>query len=183
MTSNVPGHEHVQCLITDGDTNKLVSAMMDILRAMNDAAYDKIKDSYEDVLEQLAEALKNSDKREQAARSANDKKSRRATNTYKKPMGQLYGWMHQLHVIGFTSGKYDLNAIKQVIIPYFLSTSKTEEQEEQEHEDEEKEQDVKEKKRTMVSSPFSSSNATFMCLSKDQLKFLDMNNYIAPGFR
>ena len=51
VASNVPGHEQVQCLVTDGDTNKLVSAMMGILRAMSDAAYDKIKDSYEDVLE------------------------------------------------------------------------------------------------------------------------------------
>ena len=56
MASNVPGHEHMQCLVTDGDTDKLVSDMMDILRAMSDAAYDKIKHSYEDVLEQLAEA-------------------------------------------------------------------------------------------------------------------------------
>ena len=38
VASNVPGHE--QCLVTDGDTNKLVSAMMDILRAMSEAAYD-----------------------------------------------------------------------------------------------------------------------------------------------
>ena len=39
VASNVPGHERVQCLITDGDTNKLVSRMMDILQAMSDAAY------------------------------------------------------------------------------------------------------------------------------------------------
>ena len=31
VASNVPGQEQVQCLVTDGDTNKLVSAMMDIL--------------------------------------------------------------------------------------------------------------------------------------------------------
>ena len=49
MASNVPGHEQVKCLVTDGDTTKLVSAMMDILRLMSDAAYDNIKDSYEDV--------------------------------------------------------------------------------------------------------------------------------------
>ena len=91
MASNVPGHEQVQCLVTDGDTNKLVSAMMDILRAMSDAAYDKIKDSYEDVLEQLAEALTNWDERDHAARSTNDKESRSATSPYKKLMGQLYG--------------------------------------------------------------------------------------------
>ena len=41
----------------------------------------------------------------------------------------------------------------------------------------------KKKKRTRVSDRFSSSSATcFMCLSTDQLKFLDMTNYIAPGF-
>ena len=39
----------------------------------------------------------------------------------------------------------------------------------------------KKKKRTMASGRFSSSNA-FMCLSTDKLKFLDMTNYIAPGF-
>ena len=56
-------------------------------------------------------------------------------------MGQLYGWMHQLPVIGFNSGKYDLNAIIQFIIPYFLSTSMADEQKEEE----EKEQEDKEK--------------------------------------
>ena len=80
MASNVPVHEQVQCLVTDGDTIKLVSRMMNILRTMRNAAYDKIKDSYEDVLEQLAEALTNWDEREQATRAANDKKSLRTTN-------------------------------------------------------------------------------------------------------
>ena len=178
VASNVPGHEQVQCLVTDGDTNKLVSRMMDILRAMSDAAYDKIKDSYEDVLEQLAEALMNWDEREEAARSAVDKDSRPPTNPYKKLMGQLYGWMHQLPVIGFNSGKYDLNAIKQFLILYFLSTSKTGEQEE-----EEEEQDDKEEENEGIGSFFViKRNNTFMCLSTDQLKFLDMTNYIAPGF-
>ena len=179
VASNVPVHEQVQCLVTDGDTNKLVSRMMDILRAMRNAAYDKIKDSYEDVLEQLAEALTNWDERKQATRAANDKKSRRTTNPYKKLMGQLYGWMHQLPVIGFNSGKYDLNAIKQFLIPYFLSTSKTGEHDEQEEE----EQDDKEEENEGIGSFFVIKlNNTFMCLSTDQLKFLDMTNYVAPGF-
>ena len=37
VASNVPAHEQMQCLVTDGDTNKLVSAMMDILQSMSDA--------------------------------------------------------------------------------------------------------------------------------------------------
>ena len=165
VASNVPGHVRVQCLVTDGDTNKLESAIMDILRAMSDAAYDKIKHSYEDVLEQLAEELTNWDEREEAERLAVDKESRPATNPYKKLMGQLYGWMHPLPVIGFNSGKCDLNAIKQFLIPYFLSTtSKTGEQEEQEDKEEENEG---------IGSFFViKRNNTFMCLSTDQLKFL-----------
>ena len=87
MASNVPGHEEVQCLVTDGNPVKLVADMMNILRAMSDAAYEDLKVSYEDVLEQLAEAQTDWDEREQAARSsvddANDKKSRPPKNPYK----------------------------------------------------------------------------------------------------
>ena len=182
LASNVPGHEQVKCLVTDGDTNKLVSAM-DILRSMSDAAYENIKNSYEDALEQLAEALMNWDEQEETARSATDKESRPATNPYKKLMGQLYGWMHQLPVIGFNSGQYDLNAIKQILIPYFLSTSKTEEQEEEEEKEREQEDKEKEEENDGIGSFFViKRNNTFMCLSTDQLKFIDMTNYIALGF-
>ena len=89
-------------------------------------------------------------------------------------MGHLYGWMHQLPVIGFNSGKYDLNAIKQFLISYFLSTSKTEEQQEEDKE--------KEEKDGIGSFFVIKRNNTFMCLSTDQLKFLDITNYITPGF-
>ena len=119
--------------------------------------------------------------REEAARSATDKESRPATNPYKKLMGQLYGWMHQLPVVGFNSGTYDLNAIKQFLIPYFLSTAKTAEQEqEEEREQEDKE---KEEENDGIGSFFLiKRNNKFMSISTDQLKFLDMTNYIAPGF-
>ena len=174
VASNVPGHERVKCLVTNGDTNKLVIDIMAILISMSDAAYDSIKDSYENVLEQLAEAMTQWDEQEETARAVNDekKKSRRTKNPYNKLMGQLYGWMRQLPVIGFNSSTYDLNAIKQFLVPYFLSTTKTEEQREEEEEENEG-----------VGSFFViKRNNTFMCISTDQLKFLDMTNYIAPGF-
>ena len=89
--------------------------------------------------------------------------------------------MHQLPVIRFNSGKYDLNAIKQFLIPYSLSTSKTEEQEEEE---ERKQENKKKEEKNDGSGSFFviKRNNTFMCLSTDQLKFLDMTNYIAPVF-
>ena len=163
---------------------------MTILQSMSEAAYDKIKGSYDHVLDQLAEEMSKWDAREEAAREAAsreaaEKKARPATNSYKTLMGQLYGWMRQLPVIGFNSGKYDLNAVKQFLIPYFLTTSKTVEQDEAEDEDEREQEGNKkdDDDDDGVGSMFViKRNNTFMCLSTDQLKFLDMINYIAPGF-
>ncbi|MEG7525476.1 MAG: hypothetical protein M3H12_20720 [Chromatiales bacterium] len=39
-------------------------------------------------------------------------------------MGKLYGWVRQFPVIGFNSGRYDINVIKQFMVPYFLSAKK-----------------------------------------------------------
>ena len=90
-------------------------------------------------------------------------------------MGQLYGWLHQLPVIGFNSGKYALNAIKQFLIPHFI-TETTEECAERFGPREKSEEE------DGIGSFFViKRNNTFMCLS-NQLKLLDMTNYIAPGF-
>ena len=181
MASNVPGHERVKCLVTNGDSNKLVIDMMTILTSMSDAAYDGIKDSYENVLEQLAEASTRWDEQEETTRAANDKKSRRTKNPYKKLTGQLYGWIRQLPVVGFNSGQYDLNVVKQFLVPYFLTVAKTEEREERKQEEDEEEEE-KEENEGVGSFFVIMRNNAFMCLSTDQLKFLDMTNYLAPGF-
>ena len=159
--------------------------MMNILRAMSDAAYEDLKDSYEDVLEQLAEAQTDWDEREHAARSpgaadANDKESR-PKNPYKTLMGQLYGWLHQLPVIGFNSGKYDLNAMKKFLVPHFLAATTEECAEGFGPREKSKEStDSKQEDQDGIASFFViKRNNTFMCLSTDQLKFLDMTNYIA----
>ena len=187
VASNVPGHEQVTCIVTDGDVNKLVSTMMTVLQTMSEAAYDKIKGSYDHVLEQLAEEMSKWDAREEAARDAaareaGEKKGRAATNPYKTLMGQMYGWMRQLPVVGFNSGKYDLNAIKQFLIPYFLTTSKTDVEQDEVADEREQEGNGKVETDGIGSMFVIKRNNTFMCLSTDQLKFVDMINYIAPGF-
>ena len=98
-------------------------------------------------------------------------------------MGQLYGWMRQLPVVGFNSGQYDLNVVKQFLVPYFLTVAKTEEREERKQEEEEEEEEEKKEVNEGVGSFFViKRNNAFMRLSTDQLKFLDMTNYLAPGF-
>ena len=159
VASKVPGHEQVQCLVTDGDTNKLVSAMMDIVQKMSDAAYENIKNSYEDVLARLVKARSNWDETLRNAQSPDDEESRQPSNPYKTLMKQLHDWLHKLPVIGFNSGKYDINAVKHFLIPYFLS-KKEEEEEEMEKDDKEKEEEEEEEEENDGVGRFLSSNAT-----------------------
>ena len=107
LASNVPGHEDAQCYITNGDSDKLVADMMAGLVAVSDAAFESLKPSYEYVLDEL-EARKEAWDDAESEANAEDK-----TNPFNTLAGQLHGWLHQLPVIGFNSGKYDLNMIKR----------------------------------------------------------------------
>ena len=94
------------------------------------------------------------------------------TNPYKTLIGQLLGWLHQLPVIGFNSGRYDLNVIKQLFVPYLLKPYK------QDNEDVEEEEDDDDDETRFVIK----RQNTFMCFATKKLKFLDITSYSAPGF-
>ena len=147
LASNVPGHEDAQCYITNGDSDKLVADMMAGLVATSDAAYDLLKPSYGSVLNELEVRKEAWDDAESEA-NAEDK-----TNPLNTLAGQLHGWLHQLPVIGFNSGKYDLNMIKRSFVPLLISNN----------------------------AAVIKRQNTYMCLYTDKLKFVDICNYLAPG--
>ena len=147
MASNVPGHEDAQCYITNGDSNKLVEEMVNNLITISDAAYDSLKPSYGSVLNEL-EARKEAWDDAESEANAEDK-----TNPFNTLAGQLHGWLHQLPVIGFNSGKYDLNMIKRSFVPLLISNN----------------------------AAVIKRQNTYMCLYTDKLKFVDICNYLAPG--
>ena len=59
-------------------------------------------------------------------------------------------------MLGFNSGKYDLNAVKEFLLPHPVENGG-------------------------VRFTIKRNNNT-MCLKTDLLKFLDITNYLAPGF-
>ena len=133
VASNVPGHEPPRCYVTDGDSDKLVGAMMRSLSAISDTAFDMLIPSYDNVLNELEVRKDAWDEAERKAPKEDDSKpeddeevemEESKTNPYKTLIGQLLGWLHQLPVIGFNSGRYDLNVIKQFFVPYLLKPSK-----------------------------------------------------------
>ena len=157
VASNVPGYEPAQCYITDGDSDKLVADMMRHLHTISDAAYDALLPSYVDVLADLdarkhawEEETKEAEEEDEEEEAENGKKT---VNPYKTLENQLQVWLHQLPVVGFNSGRYDLNAIKKFFVPLLIHNN----------------------------AAVIKRQNTYMCLSTDQLKFVDICNYLAPG--
>ena len=157
VASNVPGYEPAQCYITDGDSDKLVEEMMRHLHTISDTAYDSLLPSYVDVLADLdarkhawEEETKEAEEEDEEEEAENGKKT---VNPYKTLENQLQVWLHQLPVVGFNSGRYDLNAIKKFFVPLLIHNN----------------------------AAVIKRHNTYMCLSTDQLKFVDICNYLAPG--
>jgi len=69
---------------------------------------------------------------------------------------KLHDYLNELPVLGFNSGKYDLNAVIEFLFPYLIETQPV--------------------KFTVK------RNSNHMCLKTNFLKFLDITNYLAPGF-
>ena len=151
VASNVPGYEPAMCFVTDGDADKLVGSMMTRLNTTSDAAFASLLPLYADVLADL-DARKHA--WEEETKEEEEEAEEGRNNPYKTLIGQLLGWLRQLPVIGFNSGKYDLNMIKRSFVPLLISNNA----------------DVIKRQNT------------YMCLYTDKLKFLDICNYLAPGF-
>ena len=148
VASNVPGYEPAQCYVTDGDSDKLVADMMDHLIAISDAAYESLLPLYADVLEELKTRKEAWDEEEEE--EENGKKTVNPCKTLEK---QLQTWLRQLPVIGFNSGKYDLNVVKKFFVPLLIHNN----------------------------AAVIKRQNTFMCFSTTNLKFLDVTQYLAPG--
>ena len=76
--------------------------------------------------------------------------------TLKNLKERLETYLKQLPVVGFNSGKYDINSTKKFLIPVLVENEKIQ---------------------------FTiKRNNNFMCLQTNHLRFLDVTNFLAPGF-
>ena len=168
VASNVPGHKDARCYVTNGDSETLVATMMKDLEQTSDTAFELLKPRYKhifDELEKLRVSWNNatSEGAEEVEEGEGEGEEETVTphqnNPYSILTDQLLVWINQVPVIGFNSGMYDLNTIKQFMVPYLL---------------------LGDGKETASCFVIKRRN-TFMCLSTNKLKFLDMVNYLAPG--
>ena len=137
---------------------------MSHLHAVSDAAFESLKPSYENVLDELKMLKEEWDSAEKECgleddENEDDVDGNNRTNPFKKRQDQLSSWLKQLAVIGFNSGKYDLNMIKRFSVPFVLTPCEDQD-----------ESCFVIKRQNM-----------FMCFSTNKLRFLEIQNYLAPG--
>ena len=168
-----------QCYVTNGASDKLVEDIMRGISVISDAAFDMLISSYDNVLNELEvrkeawdEAERNAFKEDESKQEDEEEVEMGEVkiNPYKTLIGQLLGWLHQSPVLGFNSGKYDLNVVKQFFVPYLLKCSKQDDNDDGEEEEDDEIRFVIKRQNT------------FMCFSTRKLRFLDIINFLAPGY-
>ena len=203
ICSNVPGFSLPCCFINEGDPNQLVDRFMNYLNKISNAAYKILTKVYEDVFDSLKNVLetatanrslnedvicdminKDNDSDNDNDNDAEDydgaKISIITPEDIYKLIASLKGFLKELPVIGFNSGRYDLNLIKKYIAPYLLTTDVDDNNDDDDDDDE---NDKADRDKHVKNDMFVvMRNTNFMCLKTKILKFWDIINYLAPGF-
>ena len=165
ICSNVPGFTTPQCFITKGDTNELVTQMVDYIHTIQDTASAILTEEHHIYYNELDELLKmklqlemedEDGDEEMANEETRDESKMKKSHPLHAVKLKYDKWIKQIPVIGFNSAKYDINIIKTHLVKAL-------------------------RRMDPIEFVVKKSNA-FMCLQTERLKFLDIRNYLAPGF-
>ena len=179
VASNVPGYVEPKCFVSEGNPQELVSSMILYLESISDQAYMLLREHFEQVFEQLDDV---------------EHTQRHCPDSLNIPISslreQFESYLRELPVIGFNTGRYDLAVIKTYLLSHFCSEEEEEEEKEEVEEVEPAAFDVTEEEGNSLKKSKCSSSLRFvvkktnnyMCIATDKLRFLDIMNFLAPGF-
>ena len=164
VCSNIPGYQEPRCFVTEGDPEKLVSKMVDYMHQIQTTAEAYLHEEHSDYYNALLELVQQKQQFESNEEDMDmtDETTEELEKKEKKshPLAVLKfkyeQWMMQIPVIGFNSGKYDINKVKPYLVKSLMEND-------------------------LIKFVVKKSNA-FMCITTEQLKFVDIRNYLAPGF-
>jgi G:T-mismatch repair DNA endonuclease (very short patch repair protein) len=137
VASNVPGYEEPICFVSGGDSSVVVADFITHLGKISEASYSLLRDDYNWIFEELEELESQDDEDD--------------IKTPCRLAEKLDAWLHQLPVLSFNGGRYDLNVLKKDLMD---------------------ELDIE----FVVKK-----GQDFMCIATDSLRFLDICNYLAAG--
>ena len=152
VCSNVPRYDEPRCFVSSGDPSDLIKRFVEYLVEISEASYSCLIERYVEVFEQIEEYQRIAgDNGEEIEESANGN-----CHPLQKLRQKLEEYLHELPVIGFNSGSYDINVTKKPLFSYLIKNEEV---------------------RFVIKR-----NNNHMCMKTEHLKFLDITNYLAPGF-
>lgn len=145
VCSNIPNFTNAVCIVNENNNlNEFINKFVQMLIKMSKSAGDILKVKYEQIYNKLVNIV--------------DKKKKEKTQyKYKSIIKNLDDFIYQIPVIGFNSGKYDINLIKHNLFDALMQNKQG------------------------INFSVKRTN-TFMCIATDNLKFLDILSYLAPGY-
>lgn len=149
ICSNVPGYEKPVCFVSKGDPYDVVGSMYRYMQEVGLKSFSLVKDTFEAVFQALAHRI-NEHKDQNSERS--DKIVAECTNL----MQRLTNWIRRIPALGFNSGRFDINLVRQYLFPYLLES------------------------RIAVRHIIKRSN-DYLSVVTDDVVFLDIKNYVAAG--
>ncbi|PIK42584.1 hypothetical protein BSL78_20572 [Apostichopus japonicus] len=170
VCSNVEGYETPHCFISEGDPASLVDEFITYCHEISQAAFANITNvfSFSGAISTLAELITNEETIATNNSDLHENDSNYLRNVLKPTLGGLLNYCRQIPVIGFNSGKYDINVMKGLM---YQSLEKLHQNEDESAHD-----------GYPAVSQVIKRNGDYMSISSKWLKFLDIKNYLAPGF-
>ena len=166
ICSNVPGFMDPKCFITMGKAEDLVMEMVNYLHNVQTTVHSCVQETHQTYYKCLVELLQQKQQLEENEENTDDDvvmDETEESGDKGKKSHPLYAvklkyeqWITQIPVIAFNSGKYDVNMVKPHLVKVLM-------------------------KMHAIKFVVKKSN-TFMCLQTERLNFVDIRNYLAPGF-
>ena len=153
IASNVPGFEAPICFV-ETNIDHLISTMLTYLKKISKSVQDILTAEWEDIYEQIDESIE--------LYNNNDFLQPHLKSHFTSHLSNLKRlvdqYISQLPVVGFNSGKYDVNLVKHHLIMALYTSDSS-------------------KQLHCIKR-----NNSYLSLSNDFLKFIDISNYLAPGY-
>ena len=157
IASNVENFQTPECFVVT-EPDQLIEQMMTYISEISLYNKEIMMEKYYEVYFQLNELISKYNDNSDSNKSKHDTKIKshffNSLNNIKK---ELDRYISQIPVIGFNSGKYDLNLIKKYIISYIVENYE--------------EQDIHTIKKEY----------SYLSISTLDMKFIDISNYLAAG--
>ena len=166
VCSNVPDYTEPKCFVSAGSEVQLVQDFVEYLDGIATKAHELVEARYTELTKTLADLMHEEDTLFSNEESDSDTNPDTSKQSRPKPIATLWSefqrWKKQLPVIGFNSSKYDVNAMKSGLFPSLLQYC------------------VQNEEGMRQMNVIKKLN-TYMSISTEKLKILDILNFLAPN--